>query len=180
MSHEFLGGRLIVKTGDITLERVDAIVNSANSSLLGGGGVDGAIHLRGGPSILQECREIRATRYPNGLPTGQAVITTAGDLSARHVIHTVGPIYGVSRGDQADSLAACYANSIELAVAYRLSTLAFPSISTGAFGYPKDEAAEIVSKTLAVQLDKQDSISLVKLVFFSDHNRDVFSANVRF
>src|SRR5947208_2487735 len=108
---EFLSGRVIVKVGDTTVESVDAIVNAANSSLLGGGGVDGAIHAKGGPEILNECREIRRSRYPQGLPTGEAVITTAGKLPSRYVIHTVGPIYGQHDSKEADLLAACYSNS---------------------------------------------------------------------
>src|SRR5687767_6797526 len=102
MQEELLGGRLIVKSGDLTDEAVDAIVNAANSTLLGGGGVDGAIHRRGGPSIIEECREIRRTRYPDGLPTGEAVITTAGDLPASFLIHTVGPVYGMNNGRDAE------------------------------------------------------------------------------
>jgi O-acetyl-ADP-ribose deacetylase (regulator of RNase III) len=129
---ELLSGRLIVKSGDLTDERVDAIVNAANSTLLGGGGVDGAIHRRGGSSILEECKKLRATKYPDGLPTGEAVITSGGDLPASYVIHTVGPIYGMHNGRDAELLAACYRNSIDLAVSNDLNTIAFPSISTGA------------------------------------------------
>ena len=114
-----LDERLLVKTGDLTLEDVDAIVNAANSSLLGGGGVDGAIHRAGGPAILEACREIRKSRYPEGLPTGEAVITTGGKLKARHVIHTVGPIYGQNGGRDAELLGACYENSIALAAEQR-------------------------------------------------------------
>src|SRR5687767_8821118 len=125
MQEELLGGRLIVKSGDITDEAVDAIVNAANSALLGGGGVDGAIHRRGGPTILDECREIRKTRYPQGLPTGEAVITTGGNLPASYVIHTVGPIYRRNRGPDAELLAAAYRNSIELAVENDLRSIAF-------------------------------------------------------
>src|SRR5687767_4011532 len=122
MIEVLFGGRLIVKSGDITDERVDAIVNAANESLLGGGGVDGAIHRRGGPSILEECRAIRAREYPDGLPTGQAVITSAGELPARYVIHTVGPVYGMNGGRDAELLAACYQNSVELAASHDLRT----------------------------------------------------------
>src|SRR3989338_7307438 len=108
----FLNGRVVVKLGDITKEDVDAIVNAANSSLMGGGGVDGAIHRAGGPEILRECKEIRATQYPEGLPTGEAVITTAGKMAARHVIHTVGPVYGRGGKEKTEQLAACYPNSL--------------------------------------------------------------------
>ncbi|HEX4900136.1 MAG TPA: O-acetyl-ADP-ribose deacetylase, partial [Pyrinomonadaceae bacterium] len=138
---EFLDGRLVVIIGDITQQQVEAIVNAANSSLLGGGGVDGAIHRVGGPEILAECRDIRRTSHPQGLPTGEAVITTAGRLPAKHVIHTVGPIYGSHNGTEAALLAACYENSLTLAASHSLSSVAFPSISTGAYGYPKPEAA---------------------------------------
>ncbi len=166
MQQEFFDGQLIVKSGDLTDEEVDAIVNAANWTLLGGGGVDGAIHRRGGPAILDECRDIRATRYPDGLPTGEAVITTGGDLPARHVIHTVGPIYGMNKGRDAELLEACYRNSINLAIENNLSTLAFPSISTGAFGYPKHEAAPIVYRTVAERLRVHEIE--IRLVFFSE------------
>ena len=166
MQEEFLDGRLIVKSGDLTDEFVDAIVNAANSTLLGGGGVDGAIHRRGGPAILNECREIRSTRYPDGLPAGEAVITTGGDLAARHVIHTVGPIYGMNQGRDAELLEACYRNSVKLAIENNLDTIAFPSISTGAFGYPKHEAAPIVYRTVA-DLIRNHGIEIL-LVFFSE------------
>src|SRR4051812_39231365 len=121
-------GRIVVKTGDLTREDVDAIVNAANSSLMGGGGVDGAIHRAGGPLILAACRRIRDTTYPDGLPTGEAVMTTAGLLRARHVIHTVGPIHGRHHGEEAKLLAACYENSIALAARHGLATIAFPAI----------------------------------------------------
>ena len=129
--------RLEIVQGDITEQRVDAVVNAANKTLLGGGGVDGAIHRRGGPAILAECRELRATRYPDGLPVGEAVATTAGDLAARWVIHTVGPIHG--RGDD-EQLRACYRNSLRVAGELGAGTVAFPLISAGAYGWPQDDA----------------------------------------
>lgn len=141
---EFLDGRLIVKTGDIADEPVDAIVNAANWTLLGGGGVDGAIHRKGGPDILAACKQIRKIIYPNGLPTGKAVLTTAGELPSRFVIHTVGPIYGQNNGRDAELLADSYRNSLRLAVSENLHSIAFPSISTGAFAFPKHEAVGIV------------------------------------
>ena len=144
----FVGGRVRVLTGDITSHDVTAIVNAANSTLLGGGGVDGAIHRIGGPQILAECKQIRETTHPNGLPTGEAVITTGGNLPAQYVIHTVGPIYGRNPAREAGLLAACYQNSLRLARQYAVSSIAFPSISTGAFGYPKPEAAAISSETI--------------------------------
>src|SRR5512145_3075163 len=134
---------VIIKVGDITQEDVDAIVTAANPSLLGGGGVDGAIHRAGGPAILAACRKIREKQHPDGLPIGQAVITTGGNLRARYVIHTVGPIYGTTGGRDAELLGACYENSIALASAHQLFSIAFPAISTGAYGYPKTEAARV-------------------------------------
>jgi O-acetyl-ADP-ribose deacetylase (regulator of RNase III) len=163
-----IGDRILVKVGDITREDVDAIVNAANSSLLGGGGVDGAIHRAGGPAILEACRRIRATTHPDGLPTGEAVITTGGRLPARHVIHTVGPIYGRHGGEEARLLAACYRNSIALAAAHGLASLAFPAISTGVYGYPKDEAARVSLAAIALALETHSGIAEVRLVYFSE------------
>lgn len=160
--------RLVVKVGDITKEAADAIVNAANSSLMGGGGVDGAIHRAGGPEILEACRRIRNREYPEGLPTGKAVLTTAGRLPARHVIHTVGPIYGQHAGEEARLLAACYENCIALAASNGLETLAFPAISTGVYGYPKDEAARVSRAAIDRALQAHPSIKEVRLVFFSE------------
>src|SRR5687768_4726735 len=124
LERSFLDGRVVVMVGDITQQAVRAIVNAANSSLLGGAGVDGAIHTRGGPQILAECREIRKTIYPQGLPTGRAVLTTAGALPADYVIHTVGPVYGENKGRDAELLAACYENSLLLAREHSLTSVA--------------------------------------------------------
>jgi O-acetyl-ADP-ribose deacetylase (regulator of RNase III) len=170
----FLDGRVVVLVGDITRQDVSAIVNAANSTLLGGGGVDGAIHRVGGPAILKECREIRQTRYPNGLPTGEAVLTTGGNLPAKFVIHTVGPIYGRNKDHEATLLAACYQNALSLASEHQLSTVAFPSISTGAFGYPRVEAADISSKAIATSLAEHLTIEQVRLVFFQPQDARVF------
>jgi O-acetyl-ADP-ribose deacetylase (regulator of RNase III) len=134
--------RIVLVHGDLTEQDADAIVNAANGSLLGGGGVDGAIHRRGGPAILASCREIRRTTYPDGLPTGEAVATTAGDLTARWVIHTVGPIYAQEH-DPATLLARCHTSSLRIADELGASTVAFPAISTGVYGYPLDEAASV-------------------------------------
>ncbi|XTZ16207.1 O-acetyl-ADP-ribose deacetylase [Micromonospora echinospora] len=131
--------RITLVEGDITEQRVDAIVNAANSSLLGGGGVDGAIHRRGGPAILAECRALRASRFGRGLPTGQAVATTAGDLPARWVIHTVGPVWSATE-DRAALLRDCYANSLRVADEMGASVVAFPLISAGIYGWPVDDA----------------------------------------
>ena len=167
-----------MKSGDITYEVVDAIVNAANSTLLGGGGVDGAIHRRGGPAILDECREIRRTTYPDGLPTGHAVITTGGELPAAYVIHTVGPVYGMNRGRDAELLSSCYRTSTELAIERGLKAIAFPSISTGAYGYPKHEAAPIVFETLTALTHQHPAIEF-RLVFFSDRDAQMFVKHSR-
>jgi O-acetyl-ADP-ribose deacetylase (regulator of RNase III) len=162
--------RLLVKVGDITREEVGAIVNAANSSLMGGGGVDGAIHRAGGPEILAACERIREAEYPDGLPTGEAVITTGGKLPAKFVIHTVGPIYGRHGGEEARLLAACYENSIALAAARGLTTIAFPAISTGVYGYPKDEAARVSRAAVELALEAHSAIVEVRLVFFSEED----------
>ena len=170
----FLSGRVTVLTVDITTQDVAAIVNAANSTLLGGGGVDGAIHRAGGPQLLAECRQIRETTHPQGLPTGEAVITTGGNLPARHVIHTVGPIYGRNPDREAELLAACYQNSLRLAVQHACSSIAFPSISTGAYGYPKHEAAAVSSKAIKDFLITDTQIREVRLVFFQERDARVF------
>ena len=180
MENKFLDERVIVATGDITEQDVDAIVNAANSTLLGVGGVDGAIHRKGGARILEECREIRRTEYPQGLPTGKAVITTGGNLTARFVIHTVGPIYGRHDGAEADLLADCYRNCLSLATENSLETIAFPSISTGAFGYPKHEAAKIVSAAMTDFLIKDHSLVEIRLVFFSESDARMFLKHQNF
>ena len=176
----FLNLRVVVKVGDITKEDVDAIVNAANGSLMGGGGVDGAIHRAGGPEILKECKEIRRVRYPDGLPTGQAVITTAGRMAAKHVIHTVGPVYGRGGKDKAELLAACYRNSLELAAKNGLKTIAFPAISTGVYGYPLDEAAKVSSQAIEKFFRADNSIEEVRLVFFAAGDAEVFLKNHAF
>ena len=176
----FLNGRVRVVVGDITKLDTDAIVNAANASLLGGGGVDGAIHRAGGPEILEECREIRRTRFPNGLPTGEAVITTGGKLPALYVIHTVGPIYGEHGGREAELLANCYHNSLSLAVEKNLSSVAFPAISTGVFGYPPDEAAKVSSKTIENFLSTDRQLKEVRLVFFQSQDAEAFLENQKF
>jgi O-acetyl-ADP-ribose deacetylase len=176
----FLDGRVLVLVGDITHQDVTAIVNAANSGLLGGGGVDGAIHRSGGPEILKECRRLRETIYPDGLPTGQAVITTAGNLPAKYVIHTVGPIYGQNHGRDAELLAACYQNSLLLARQHQVSSIAFPSISTGAYGYPKPEAAKIASRTIKDFLGADRQIEQVRLVFFQQGDAGVFREHHEF
>jgi O-acetyl-ADP-ribose deacetylase (regulator of RNase III) len=170
----FLSGKVQVVTGDITKQNVDAIVNAANSTLLGGGGVDGAIHAKGGPKILEACREIRSTRFPCGLPTGEAVRTTGGQLPARHVIHTVGPITGIGKEPDASMLAACYRNSLALAADHGLRSIAFPAISTGAYGYPPERAAPVVSETIESVLSAGSPVEHVRLVFFNEADARTF------
>jgi O-acetyl-ADP-ribose deacetylase (regulator of RNase III) len=171
---KFLNGRVVVKVGDITKEDVDAIVNAANGSLLGGGGVDGAIHRAGGHEILEQCKEIRRTRFPEGLPTGEAVVTSAGKMTAKFVIHTVGPVYGRGGNDKATLLTACYRNSLALAVKEGLRTIAFPAISTGVYGYPTDQAARVSSGAVEEFLKSDSSIREVRLVFFSSNAAQIF------
>jgi O-acetyl-ADP-ribose deacetylase (regulator of RNase III) len=177
---KFLDGRVVVVVGDITRLDVDAIVNAANSSLMGGAGVDGAIHRVGGPTILQACREIRRTEHPHGLPTGEAVITTAGDLPALHVIHTVGPIYGRHDGRESELLASCYLKSLELAAQHCLESIAFPAISTGAYGYPQAEAAQVSSEVITNYLLTDNQIREVSLVFFQSHSAEMFLKHQKF
>jgi len=176
----FLGGRVTVIVGDITKQDVEAMVNAANSSLLGGGGVDGAIHRAGGPAILEECREIRRTRFPQGLPTGEAVVTTGGNLQALYVIHTVGPIYGEHSGSEAEFLANCYYNSLALAVEKNVTSIAFPSIATGVYGYPRDEAAQVSSRTIEKFLANDFQLKEVRLIFFQASDAEIFLANQGF
>lgn len=154
--------------GDITKLNVDAIVNAANSSLLGGGGVDGAIHRAGGSRILEECRMIIARQ--GGCKTGEAVITTGGDLPAKFVIHTVGPVYNGGKKNEAKLLSNCYENSLKLTAEYKLLSVAFPNISTGIYGYPKKEAAEIAITTVKEFLIKDDFIRKVYFVCFDEEN----------
>jgi len=160
--------------GDITDQKSDAIVNAANSTLLGGGGVDGAIHSKGGPTILEECKRIREKEWPDGLPTGNAVVTSGGNLKARYVIHTVGPIWRGGVYDEAKLLRRAYWNSLKLAVANGLKTVAFPSISTGAYGYPTDEASRIAVATVKDYLEKEDKLEKVTFVLFSERDFDTY------
>jgi O-acetyl-ADP-ribose deacetylase (regulator of RNase III) len=155
--------RIRLVHGDITREEVDAVVNAANSSLLGGGGVDGAIHRRGGPEILEECRRLRASHYGKGLPTGQAVATTAGRLPARWVIHTVGPVYAKSE-DRSALLASCYRESLRVAAELGAATVAFPAVSAGIYGWPLDDAARIAVGTVR---ETSGPVEEVRFVLFT-------------
>jgi O-acetyl-ADP-ribose deacetylase (regulator of RNase III) len=159
--------------GDITDQAVDAVVNAANSSLLGGGGVDGAIHARGGPDILRACRELRATSWPDGLPAGQAVATTAGRLPARWVIHTVGPVHSPGE-DRSAVLVSAYATSLEVAEELGAATVAFPAISAGAYGWPIDDAARIAVET--VRRHAARSVTAVRFVLFGSDAYAAFTA----
>ncbi|MGC8581433.1 MAG: O-acetyl-ADP-ribose deacetylase [Thermoplasmata archaeon] len=143
MEAVILGTKIIIKKGDITEEDCDVLVNAANSSLMGGGGVDGAIHTKGGKKIDEECMQIRKDKYPDGLPTGKVVITSGGNLKARYVMHTVGPIWKGGKYNEKEDLINCYKNSLKLAMDKRIKSIAFPAISTGAYGYPMREAASI-------------------------------------
>jgi len=160
-----------IMRGDITRLAVDAIVNAANSGLLGGGGVDGAIHRGAGPGLLEECRKIRRDTYPDGLPTGKAVITGAYDLPAKHVIHTVGPVYN-RRKDRSELLKSCFTESLTLAEENKLESIAFPAISCGIYGYPKEEAAILAKRVM----DNFDYHSLKRIIIclFDDNTYRIF------
>lgn len=160
--------------GDITRESADAIVNAANSSLLGGGGVDGAIHRRGGPAILEDCRKLRASHYGKGLPTGQAVATTAGELDARWVIHTVGPVYSQSE-DRSDLLASCFRESLRVADELGARTVAFPAVSTGVYRWPMEDAARIAVETVR---NAPTAVEEVRFVLFDDRAYEAFAAQL--
>jgi O-acetyl-ADP-ribose deacetylase (regulator of RNase III) len=160
---------IVLVDGDITVQDVDAIVNAANASLLGGGGVDGAIHRAGGPSILAECEEIRRTTFPDGLPTGRAVATGGGNLPARWVIHTVGPVYSASE-DRSGLLASCHTESLRVADELGAETVAFPAISTGVFGYPVEEASVVAIEAVR---RAETTVGQVRFVLFG---RPVFEA----
>jgi O-acetyl-ADP-ribose deacetylase len=163
--------RIALVVGDITTQDVDAVVNPANGSLMGGGGVDGAIHRAGGPAILEECKRVRAERFPRGLPTGEAVATTAGDLPARWVIHTVGPVYSGSDEDAA-KLASCHRESLRIADELGARTVAFPAISTGIYRYPLELAAPVA---LDAVRNAPSSLEEVRFVLFDRRAHDVFS-----
>lgn len=161
--------------GDITEQSVDAIVNAANSSLLGGGGVDGAIHRRGGPAVLADCRRLRASHYGKGLPTGKAVATTAGDLDARWVIHTVGPVFSDTE-DRSHLLASCYRESLRVADELGARTVAFPAVSAGIYGWPMEDAARVAVETVR---DTEASVEEVRFVLFDERAYEAFAAQTR-
>jgi len=168
--------QIVIKTADITKESTCAIVNAANSTLLGGGGVDGAIHRAGGSEILKACKTIRAHDYPNGLPSGEAVATTAGDLPSKYVIHTVGPIYGRCGNECAKLLSDCYTNALQSAHALGCDCIAFPAISTGIYGYPKEAAAKIAYESVENFL--KTTPMEVRFIFHNDHDKQCFEDSI--
>jgi len=167
-------GKIELIKGDITKIKVDAIVNAANSSLMGGGGVDGAIHRAGGTAILDECKKIIAKQ--GSCKTGEAVITTAGNLPAKFVIHTVGPVWNNGKKNEASLLAACYQNCLKLAIKHNLSSIAFPNISTGIYGYPKKEAAIVAIDTVLSFLNTTTAIKKLFFVCFDEENNFIYQS----
>jgi len=165
---------IVLVQGDITDQEVDAIVNAANSSLLGGGGVDGAIHRRGGPEILAQCRALRDGEYADGLPAGQAVATTAGRLRARWVIHTVGPVHSTSQ-DRSATLASCFRSSLEVADQLGARTIAFPAISTGVYRWPMDDAARIALDTVKAT---DTNVGEIRFVLYGAEAYSAFASHV--
>ena len=166
--------RITLARGDITEQEVDAVVNAANSTLMGGGGVDGAIHRKGGPAILEECKRIREERYPDGLPTGEAVATMAGDLPATWVIHTVGPVYSKSE-DRSGLLASCHSESLKVADEIGARTVAFPAVSTGVYGYPLEEAAPVAIRAVR---EANTRVEEVRFVLFDEASFQAFQRAV--
>ncbi|MFJ8213618.1 O-acetyl-ADP-ribose deacetylase [Streptomyces sp. NPDC096033] len=167
--------RITLVQGDITAQEADAVVNAANSSLLGGGGVDGAIHRRGGPEILAACQDLRRSHYGKGLPTGRAVATTAGRLPAEHVIHTVGPVWSREE-DRSELLASCYRESLRVADELGARTVAFPAISTGIYGWPMDDGARIAVETVR---GARTDVEEVRFVLYDEHAYEVFAEAIR-
>ena len=161
--------------GDITTQHVDAVVNAANSSLLGGGGVDGAIHAAAGPALLEECRALRRTTHPGGLPVGDAVATGAGDLPCRWVVHTVGPNRHRGQSDPA-LLASCFARSLEVARGLGARSIAFPAVSAGVYGWDAAEVADVAVRTVRSECDAHDGVDLVRFVLFGDRVLGAFAA----
>lgn len=166
--------KITLVLGDITEQGTDAIVNAANPGLMGGGGVDGAIHRKGGPDILEECKLIRKTSWPDGLPTGKAVATTGGKLRARKVIHTVGPVWAGGNSGEPELLVQAYRSSLALALKMGLKTISFPSISTGAYGYPVEKASRIAIRTALEFIEKNTGIEEVRFVLHTPHDLETY------
>jgi O-acetyl-ADP-ribose deacetylase (regulator of RNase III) len=160
--------------GDITDVDADAIVNAANPTLMGGGGVDGAIHRKGGPTILEECKRIRASKWPNGLSTGKVVVTSGGNLKAKYVIHTVGPVWHGGSHGEPGLLSDAYENSLKLAASKKLQTVAFPSISTGAYGYPVEKASRTALTTVKQFLERESKLREIIFVLFTEHDFTIY------
>jgi len=180
-SSEFQAGKakILLVQGDITDIDTDAVVNAANPALMGGGGVDGAIHRKGGPKILEECKRIRVIEWPDGLPTGKAVITSGGNLKAKHVIHTVGPVWVGGTRSEPELLAEAYRNSLRLAVSNGLKTIAFPSISTGAYRYPIEKASRIALATVKEFLQKENRLEMVVFVLFTRQDLETYKESAK-
>ena len=166
-----MAANISVLVGDITQQRVDAVVNAANRELTGGSGVNGAIHKAGGPEIYRFCEELRATKYPDGLPSGQSAITPGAKLPAKWIIHTVGPMYGQHDGKESELLASCYRTALELAESHKLESIAFPAISTGVYGYPAEEAAKVAWQAIQEMLPKLKSVKEIRMVFFDEKGK---------
>ncbi len=180
MSMTVIGdSRIFLLLGDITEQQTDAIVNAANSTLMGGGGVDGAIHKKGGAKILEECKSIRKTKWPEGLPTGEAEVTTGGRLKAKMVIHTVGPIWKGGNEGEAELLARAYRNCLALALKMNIRTISFPSISTGAYGYPIEKASRIALETVVDFIKEQNGIDELYFVLHSRHDLMTYEAALK-
>jgi len=173
---EFKVGKAVVRLvqGDITEQETEAIVNAANPSLMGGGGVDGAIHRKGGPTIREECARIREREWPDGLPVGEAVITSGGRLKAKYVIHTVGPIWRGGNKREPQLLAKAYRSSLSLAVSRGIKRISFPSISTGAYGYPVEKASRVALRAVKEFLEKEDRLEEVRFVLFTENDLRVY------
>ncbi len=175
MSMTMIGNsRIHLSLGDITEQRTDAIVNAANSTLMGGGGVDGAIHRKGGPEILEECRSIRKTKWPEGLPTGEAVVTSGGRLKAKMVIHTVGPVWKGGNEGETELLAKAYGNCLDLALEMHIRSISFPSISTGAYGYPIEKASRIALTNVLDFIKEHNGIDEVHFVLHSQYDLMIY------
>lgn len=174
-----MAAKISVLVGDITKQKVHAVVNAANRELTGGSGVNGTIHKAGGPEIYRFCEDLRATKYPDGLAAGQSAITPGGKLTAKWIIHTVGPKYGQHEGKEAELLASCYRTALELAESHKLESIAFPAISTGVYGYPADEAARVARQAIQDMLPKMKSLKEIRMVFFDEKGKKAWEEGVR-